>query len=314
MDPSLFNFMQRYLEGVRTEFKILSADMVMLASALAVLGAIIYIAYITFRGWLSGNYWNPQLLRPFLFLLIIALYPKLVDGIDGVMLTINNSTGYLIEPGNYRLTELLDNQNLDPTVPPGETVATSEDILLEEEESTIFELNDLLEAIGGLNPVNWIGEKIYFGFMRVIEELLFRLSQGVIMLINVLRCFLLIFLYIIGPLSLAMAVFPGFEESALTWLGRYIAVHMWLGIGNIFEAIMLEFWELVVESGGFTYGAFLLGGEEMLIANNMSWMFLFISIVGHLSIPFLAGWVVNTRNVSDAVSKIAIATKVITKV
>ena len=77
---------------------------------------------------------------------------------------------------------------------------------------------------------------------------------------------------------------------------------------------MLEFYELVVETGGFGFTALLLGGQEMQIANTISWMFLGISIFGHLSIPFLADWIINAKTVNGGVAKIALATKVITKI
>jgi len=65
---------------------------------------------------------------------------------------------------------------------------------------------------------------------------------------------------------------------------------------------------LIVDSGGFALGAYTVGGEEAMVMNSMSWMFLFMTIVGYASIPFISGWIVSASGVSSIGKKMVSTT------
>ena len=170
-----------------------------------------------------------------------------------------------------------------------------------EEESSL--INQAVDGIsdalaGGLSVVKWVGDKIYWAKMRYLEEVLFRLSHAVLMIINAMRVFFLVVLYVFGPLVLAMSMFPGFESAFGSWLGKYLNVHLWLGIGNIFEAIAIEIWKIIVENNGMWVDAIgLEGAVNGVMLTSWSWIFLLVIIVGYATIPLVSGWVLSASGI-----------------
>ena len=136
--------------------------------------------------------------------------------------------------------------------------------------------------------------------MPILEEILFRISHAILVIINTLRVFFLVVLYIAGPLVIAISVFPGFEAAYMKWLSRYLSVHLWLGIGNVFEAIAVRLWRIIVESGGFwTKGLGLEDTVNSVILTQWAWMFLLILIVGYITVPIVAGWVISGAGIGQ---------------
>ena len=96
-------------------------------------------------------------------------------------------------------------------------------------------------------------------------------------------------------------MFPGFESNYMRWLGRYLSVHLWLGIGNIFEAMAVRLWRVIVENGGFwTRGLGLEDSVNSVILTTWSWVFLLVLIVGYLTIPIVASWVISGSGIGRA--------------
>ncbi|GEM_PF-2118705 len=297
-----FYNIQQVLEIIRNDLITIGADIVWVGQAIAAIGALLYIAKLSYEGMLGGNLFTLRTLRPFAIALVLALYPQFMLVIDGMAMSVNIALGTAIITDEVRVTEILKTRDLNPDTEDDQHLIGIEDIHAEEGEEEANLINRFTEAVTlNLNVFKWVGEKFYQAMMRFLEEILFRLSHAILVIINSLRVFFLVVLYIAGPLVIGISVFPGFEAAYMKWLARYLSVHLWLGIGNVFEAIAVRLWRIIVESGGFwTKGLGLEDTVNSVILTQWAWMFLLILIVGYITVPIVAGWVISGAGIGQA--------------
>jgi len=247
-----------------------------------------------------------RMFRPFAIAILLALYPQFMSVVDGIAMLVNTSLGRAMITDEYRITDVLLTRDLNPETDTDEELLGIEDIQAEEGEEETNLLNTVADSIsgavsGGVSVVKWIGESFYWARMRLVEEMLFRLSHAVLMIINALRVFFLVVLYIFGPLVIGLSAFPGFESALGSWMGRYINVHLWLGIGNIFEAIAMRLWRIIVDNDGFWVEA--IGIEDAVnkvMLTSWSMVFLLVLIVGYATIPVVSGWILSASGIGRA--------------
>jgi len=276
------------------------------AQSIAAIGAVIFIAKIAYEGMLGGQILSMRMFRPFAIAILLALYPQFMSVVDGIAMLVNTSLGRAMITDEYRITDVLLTRDLNPETDTDEELLGIEDIQAEEGEEEASLINTITDGIsdglaGSLNVVKWIGERIYWAKMRYMEEILFRLSHAVLMIINALRVFFLVVLYIFGPLVIGLSAFPGFESALGSWMGKYINVHLWLGIGNIFEAIALRLWRIIVENNGFWVDAIGIDDAvNKVMLTSWSWIFLLVLIVGYATIPVVSGWILSASGIGRA--------------
>ena len=296
-----FYNIQQVLEIIRNDLITIGGEIVWIGQAIGAIGALLYIAKLSYEGMLGGNLWTLRTLRPFAIALVLALYPQFMLVVDGMAMSVNIALGTAIITDEVRVTEILKTRDLNPDTDDDQHLIGIEDIHAEEDagiQATINRLTD--EVTDNLNVFKWVGEKFYQAMMRFLEEILFRLSHAILVIINSLRVFFLVVLYIVGPLVIGISVFPGFEATYMKWLARYLSVHLWLGIGNVFEAIAVRLWRIIVENGGFwTKGLGLEDTVNSVILTQWAWMFLLILIVGYITVPIVAGWVISGSGIGQ---------------
>ena len=309
MEEGFFNI-QIVLEIIRNDLILIAAEVVNVGRAIGAIGALLYTALLAYNAMLGGgSLFSLKVLRPFVLALVLMLYPQFMLVIDGIAMAVNTSLGQAMITDEYRVTDILKTRDLDPETDNDDNLLGIEDIHAEEGEEEASLVDELTDAVSGsLNVFKWVGEKFYYALMRFIEEILFRLSHAILIIINALRIFILVVLYICGPLVIGMSMFPGFESNYMRWLGRYLSVHLWLGIGNIFEAMAVRIWRIIVENGGFwTRGLGLEDSVNSVILTTWSWIFLLVLIAGYLTIPIVASWVISGSGMGRAGALLATA-------
>ena len=301
MGEGFFN-LQHILELIRLDLYGLGGNVIWVGQSVFAIGALLYVAKLSYEGFLGANLLSPKMLRIFLIAIILMMYPEFMQIIDGGMMAINNGLGSTYIEGDTRVTDILKTRDLNPLTDTDDNLLGIEDIHAEEDEEAAGFVDQITETISStLDVTKWIGEKLYWAMMRMVEEILFRISHAVLMIINFIRVFFLVVLYAVGPLVIAASAFPGFESVFVKWLGRYISVHLWLGIGNIYEAISVRLWQVIVENGGmWTSGVGLEDTVNTVILTTWSWVFLLTLIVGYITIPIVAGWIVNDSGIGQA--------------
>lgn len=305
-----FFTIQAVLELIRLDLiNVSSANILWVGQTIGAIGALLYCAKLAYEGLLGGSLWSMRVLRPFAIGLLLILYPSFMTAVDGIMMAINNGLGQAFITQDTRITDILKTRDLNPLTDNDDNLIGIEDIQAEEDEQAASIVDSVTESITSTFEVTrWIGEKLYWAMMRLIEEILFRLSHALLMIINTIRVFFLVVLYVVGPLVIGLSAFPGFESAYHKWLGRYLSVHLWLGIGNIYEAIAVRLWEIIVENGGmWTSGVGLEGTANAFILTSWSWVFLLTLIVGYVTIPIVAGWVISGSGIGQAGALLAAA-------
>jgi hypothetical protein len=152
---------------------------------------------------------------------------------------------------------------------------------------------DAILGSGILNPANWIRE--------LFRELLELLYQAAALIINAIRTFYLIVLAVIGPIVFGLSIYDGFQHLVTVWLARYINVFLWLPVANIFGAIIARLQELMalpVRDDHFLTGS-------MVNLDSIPYMiFLLIGIVGYLTVPSVANYIVNAGGGNSLLHKV----------
>lgn len=298
------------LRNLYTEMLPLCGDMIGVAKGVAGLGALFYVAY---RVWQALARAEPldvlPLLRPFAIGLCILFFPTLVLGtINTVMSPVVQGAHGILEGQISNIQQLeaqKESLRHDERVRQGEAWmvenAAWEDKLADNGISNL--------KIGGM----WVERQMHkmkSWFRQLLNDFFELLYHAAALTIDTLRTFFLVALAILGPLSFALSIYNGFENTLTHWLSRYICVYLWLPIADIFSAVMSKIQALMLskdiaelQDPSFVPEA---GGGMMVV-------FYIIAIVGYFSIPTVANWIVQatgghaTRGASMVGTKITAA-------
>ncbi len=290
----------------------LCSNLIGVAKGIAGLGALFYVAY---RVWQSLAKAEPidvyPLLRPFAIGLCILFFPTIVLGtMNAVLSPVVKGTHSMLEGQVMNMEQLKkDKDRIEREVKlrnPEEAFLVSN----EEFDKAIDELGwgpkDLATISGMYIDRGWYRmkksiEEAFMGFL----ELLFNAAA---LVIDCLRTFFLIVLSILGPIAFAFSVYDGFQSTLTTWLTRYISIYLWLPVADVFSSMLAKLQSLILQNdiAGLTADPNYIpqGTTGAYIT------FMIIGIIGYLSIPSVAGWIVQAggmgnygRNVNSAASK-----------
>lgn len=279
------------LRGLYQEMMPLCSNMIGVAKGIAGLGALFYIAY---RVWKSLSNAEPidvfPLLRPFVLGLCIMFFPTFVLG------TINT----VLSPVTRACSDLVDSQIVECNSLQAEKDRLERDAILrdptraylvddEQFERQLNELGiwDTPEIIGMHLNRTWYRIKQWcVDIFRAFLEMVFQASS---LIIDTLRTFFLVVLSILGPLSFALAVYDGFQNTLSTWLSRYICIYLWLPVSDLFSGILTRIRMLILR------GDIAQLQDPSYIpdsGNTIYVIFMLIGIVGYFCVPTVASWIV----------------------
>ena len=145
--------------------------------------------------------------------------------------------------------------------------------------------------------------KIYFdeGFQQILKNFFYALFLAARLVILTTRAFFLVILTIIGPLSFALAIFTGFQDSHLMWIARYVQISLWFPLANILgtivtylqgKVITLQYLELAnnvpdeAQSGDLIYIVFMI-----------------IATMSYFTIPTIASYIISSSGVGSALQR-----------
>jgi hypothetical protein len=154
--------------------------------------------------------------------------------------------------------------------------------------------------------------KLHFTVMRLVEFVVILLFQVCTYIVFFLQIIFAGILVILGPFSFALSILPGFRDSYLTWIGRYISVGLYSTIGYIVMSISF----VLVKYGLMKEIEVLkavLDNEEMFIAyvsypsGGISFYIVSLVIGGlaMLTIPAISTWIISTSGIGNAVGSMA---------
>ncbi len=281
--------MDGVLTQTLTDMRDMSTYLVDVARAIAVLGALLYISARVWRSLASAEPIDVYpLLRPFAILLCLGLYPHILDGFDRVLQPIEMATAAMSEAQRQDVDALkaqykkLSMDKIDDRMrkeisdanPQQEEQLSKHKIVKED-----ISLGTMLLDKGFF----WV-RRIVFNIFEAFLQFAFEVAG---LVIKMLRVFCLIVLSIIGPLVLGFSVFDGFTSGLTSWIARYISIYLWAPICSILTAIMTR-----IRAQLLTAEISNLQGAESSDSNWLILAFYAIGIIAFLSVPTIAGWVV----------------------
>jgi conjugative transposon TraJ protein len=287
-----FHGLQQVLENLYDQMIPLCSQLIGVARALGGFAALWFIAH---RVWGHLSRAEPidfyPLLRPFFIGFCIAIFPMVLDLINGILQPTVAATDAMVQNTNQALYAMLDGKQQQLNNPPATNPSTAPD----NDPARWYQYthpdaatnasggssNPIADAFSGFSLRNliktWIAEALEFFY------------QCAALVIDTIRTFKLVVLAILGPIVFGIGVFDGFQGTIRRWLARYVNVFMWLPVANIFGAITARIQLNMIQiqqAAGNTDPFFASTNTAYLI-------FLAIAIVGYFTVPSIAGYIVD---------------------
>lgn len=277
--------MHETLSTLYEEMMPLCSGMSAAARALAGLGALVSISFRIWRTMADGEPIQLiPLLRPFGTCILIAFFPTLVLGtMNSILGTIAEGTEMMLENETFSMAELRKVQEAAERKSFGEDPDMA---FLESDEAYDRELESLGWSAGDiLHMTRMFFERTRYAMELHIREYISDIMQLVFdsssLIIDIIRTFFLVVLSILGPISFALSTWKGLESSMGFWIARYIQIHLWLPVSNIFSCILLRLQTLIV-------------GNDMTDGDG-NWtyiLFMIIGSIGYFCVPTVSQWIV----------------------
>ena len=299
-----FDSLHGILRRLYDEMTELCQPMMTLATAIAALGALFYIAY---RVWQSLSRAEPVdvfgMLRPFC-----------LGSLNGILSPVVQGTGAMLHDQTFDVRKFQEEKDRLLSEMPLKVAVTGEFNPTDEElEKEIADMGWSEEDYTVMQRMShtcysFSLQSIVQTIMRKVMEFLFRAAS---LVVDTIRTFFLIVLSVLGPIAFAISVFDGFQGTLVQWLARYISVYLWLPISDLLGVMLARIQTLVLQS------------EMEMIRDPLSvfspdgstaiyLVFMLIGLVGYFCVPTVANWVVQAggmgaynRNMNNTASKAA---------
>ncbi|MEB2782189.1 conjugative transposon protein TraJ [Algoriphagus sp. C2-6-M1] len=268
------------VEGLHEVLDQLYDEMIPLANGLITFARAVAgfaaIWYISMRVWGHIARSEPidmyPLLRPFAIGIAIMLFPQVLAVMNGTMNPIIRATSQMVEGTNLAIANHIyemEAEQLEPYINPIS-------------ESGEQKYPENLKDMGVFERI--ANEVFVFNLKAIVSKLISEFLQmlffAAALCVNTIRTFQLIVLSILGPLVFGLSVFDGFQHTMAAWFARYINISMWLPVANIFGAIIAKIQlNMMVLDGDFTASVGYL-------------VFMVIAIIGYMTVPNVAGFIV----------------------
>ena len=132
--------------------------------------------------------------------------------------------------------------------------------------------------------------KVKKAIQNFFRELLEMLFQAASLTIDTIRTFFLIVLAILGPISFALSVWDGFQNTLVQWICRYIQTYLWLPVADLFSTILAKIQVLMLQND---ISELANNPNADLDGSNTAYcLFMIIGIIGYFTIPTVAGWII----------------------
>ena len=307
-------------ENIHTILRVLYDDMMVLcypmakvATAIAGIGALIYIAY---RIWQAMARAEPidlfPLLRPMAIGICIMFFPTLVLGsLNGILSPLVQATHSLMVGQTFDMQEWrqecarLEQESRERL--PAESYYTED----EEKERELQALGIDEQSQQALDRMqserkSWSIKGMILKALTAITELFFAAAGEIL---DVLRTFYLIVLSLLGPIAFAISIFDGFQNTLVQWFSKYISIYLWLPISDLFSAIIARLQTLSLQHDAEMMAQDYNWYFDM--SNSINLIFILVAICGYLCIPSIASWVVQANGFSSYNRTISRATSLV---
>ena len=289
-----------------------------IACFIGAMGAMVMISTHIYGRMIRGKALHlSALARPILILFALILYTPLVETVNIALSPTLEASKAMVNGERDVLNSVLD-EMMANDVSSGQHAAYAGGRM------GGGDFDAYLQAYGLEDESDWFGtERIGQYLSWQIESFMYQVRWGIRMLLfwvlgfvytavvfclSAIRTFTLAVLALVGPLSLGFSLWSPFSRSFITWLGRYIAVYLWLPVANIFgfliATIMTEFNLVHLE-------AVKAGGSNVAFSSLdiMYAIMLVTGIIGYIAVPSITAYIINASGASSLLSGAAGAGK-----
>ena len=300
------------LAKVYDEMMPLCSQLISVGRGLAGFAALWYIASRIWRHLANAEPIDfYPLFRPFGIGLCIILFPSLISLINAVMQPTVSATGAMVKSSNAAIEKLLKQKeeaikhSTHWKMYVGITGNGDQDRWYRyTHKDADPSSQNIFESIG--NDIKFAMEKYSYNFRNSIKEWMSEVLrvfyEAAALCINTLRTFQLIVLAILGPLVFGLAVFDGFQHTLTVWLARYINIFLWLPVANIFGSVIGKVQELMIK---LDLAQIKSQGDTFFSTTDVAYLvFLIIGIVGYITVPSVANYIVHAGGGSAFVQRV----------
>lgn len=284
--------LHKVLDHLYEEMMPMCEDLIDVGRAIAGFAAIWYIGT---RVWKHIARAEPidfyPLLRPFAIGMVIVLFPHFIALMNGVLKPIVVATKAMGDDSHKAIAwHIQQEEAAARQAPPPGTVPGigSSDTNWDKYGQPDAGSNQGSSGLGGIFSMLSLKNT----FKLFISQTVQIVYSAAGLCINTIRTFYLIILAIIGPLVLGISVFDGFQNTLNSWIARYINVYMWLPVANIFGAITSK----ILEN--------MMNLDQSFFSTTAYIIFMLISIVGYLTVPNVAGYIVQAGGKDTLLHKV----------
>jgi conjugative transposon TraJ protein len=306
--------LQGTLNGVYNDMLPMCSQLIGIGQGIAGFGALWYIAARVYQQIASAEAIDfYPLLRPFALGLCILLYPTVIAVINGVMSPTVGATGGMVQNSDAAIVKLLKAK--DDAIKKtdswqayvGESGSGDQDRWYKythPDDKTGSGNTGIFNKID--NGMKFWMDKQSYNFRNSIKQWMSEILQvgyeAAALCINTIRTFYLIVLAILGPIVLGLSVFDGFQHTLTTWLAKYINVFLWLPVANIFGAIIGKVQENMLK---LDISQVQNTGDTFFSSTDTAYLiFLIIGIIGYLTVPSVANYIVNAGGGNGLLQKV----------
>ncbi|MDR1226796.1 MAG: type IV secretion system protein [Prevotellaceae bacterium] len=289
--------MDKLVEIIFKRLEWLPSSIGNIVGGMAAIGALFYVGHRVWHSMVKGEPLDPYpLLRPVAVAILIFAFPTFVI----------TPLHYILSPTRTGTAQMVYSQRSVNKARINEVKEKCRAHRAAEKEKRIKEKASANKS-GNLNIWQRIGE--FFTSIRkfkadidswaaqLLMKLLLLILEGIRTVIGVffklLRIVFLVILGCIGPIALAMSLFPSYENSFGGWLSKYIGIYMWLPLIHIIEIIGQEM-EVQILSSMILSSAF----PPETGANFVMILMFVVIIFAYLQIPDMAGWIIQGGSVT----------------
>ncbi|TKT86015.1 conjugative transposon protein TraJ [Dyadobacter frigoris] len=296
--PEQIRGLNSVLDSLYQEMLPLCSKLINVGRGIAGFAAIWYIAHRVWRHLSNAETIDfYPLFRPFVLGFAILIFPSVIAMINAVLSPTVRGTAGMVKDSDKAIAVLLKKKE--------EAIKQSDfwQMYVGDDSKGSREMwlkytygENYSEGFGeGIpNDIKFFMAKQSYNFRNsikaMISEVLRLLFEAAALCINTIRTFYLIVMAIIGPIAFGIAVFDGFQHTLTAWIARYINIFLWLPVANIFGAIIGKIQEKMI---ALDIRQVQESGDTFFSANDMAYLiFLIIGIVGYLSVPSVAGYII----------------------
>lgn len=306
------------MEGMFNSLTDLTRDFLSDAQALC---AIMMLLYFGMKGFefISGDKRMEiiPLLRPFAISLVVIFWPQFVDVMNFPLRVVNDSSKALYSTQIDAVDAvLLQRYSLLDSVATRLSEMSYEVEQASNNDSDFsfsrwlgLDMFDISNRVKSLYII--LIAKIKFMVIQLVEFVVITIFQAMTYLVYFLQIIFAAVMVILGPFAFAMSIVPGFRDSYLSWIARYISIGLYTTIANIILSISftiirygvetdISLLEQILGNDPQSQALFLAYITGVSVDFNLFLVALLMGSLTMLTVPVISTWLVNTSGAGAA--------------